>query len=200
MIPEYMKPDNGMWLEHLARYYFALPYAAGRVLDIACGSGYGTKLTAKSRKKHITSLVGVDRDEDTVIYAKGAHYHPKVDFITGDILDPSLPEKLGTFDTILSFETMEHVPDDRLFLAQLVKMLNPGGTLVLSTPFGAGRNQPSGTPFHYFQLTKEEFTALFQESRYGFSHVEYYYQAGVSFEREPREEVHYPIGIAVCKK
>lgn len=200
VIPEYMKSENGMLLEHLARYYFALPYATGRVLDIACGTGYGSKVTAKSRRKDVTSVTGVDRDEKTIQYAKGAHYHPHIDFLTGDALDPALPEKLGTFDTIFSFETLEHVPDDRRFLDQLIKMLKPGGKLILSTPFGEGRNEPCGSPFHYFQLTEKEFTDLFKEPRFSFSHVEYFYQFGVCFEREKRPHVQYPIGIAVCTK
>lgn len=200
IIPEYMKPENGMLLEHLARYYFSMPYVTGRVLDIACGSGYGSKLAAKSRKKQISEVIGVDRDEKTIQYAKGAQYHPKVTFLREDALQPDLIERIGTFDTILSFETIEHVPDDREFLDQMVRLLRPGGTLVLSTPFGQGRKEPSGTPFHCFQLTEAEFTSLFQEERFNFSHVDFYYQFGVSFDHDKREGVHYPLGIAVCTK
>lgn len=51
IIPKLMKPMNGMLLEHIARYYFATPYVRGRVLDIACGTGYGSHLVAKERKR-----------------------------------------------------------------------------------------------------------------------------------------------------
>lgn len=200
VVPEYMKPENGMWLEHLARYYFSFPYLKGRVLDIACGSGYGTKLIAKSKRKEITEAVGVDIDAETIQYAKGAHHHPKVSFMKEDALNPDLPDLLGSFDTILSFETIEHVPDDRKFLDQLVKLLRPGGTLVLSTPFGAGREEPSGSPFHFFQLTEAEFESLCTETRFGFSAIDFYYQLGVAFDHDKREGVHYPLGIAVCTK
>ncbi|GAA3317265.1 hypothetical protein GCM10020331_015500 [Ectobacillus funiculus] len=63
----------------------------------------------------------------------------KVTYIQGDALDPELPEKLGLFDTILSFETIEHVQDDQLFMNNLYRMLKPGGRLILSSPFGRGR-------------------------------------------------------------
>lgn len=195
VIPKEMKPTNGMLLEHTARYYFSTPYVHGRVLDIACGTGYGSQMVAKNRKKEITEMIGVDIDEETLIYAKANYYHPLLAYIEGNVLDPNLPEKLGTFDTILSFETIEHVEDDKLFMKNMYDLLNKGGKLILSTPFGEGRGIPCGQPFHVHQLTNEEFTELFKD----FSEVEFYYQRGVTIE-PPREGVYYPLGVAVAVK
>lgn len=195
IIPKLMKPTNGMLLEHIARYYFAEPYIQGRVLDIACGSGYGCHMVAKDRKREVTELVGVDNDPETILYANVEYNHQKVKYIQGDALDPELPERLGLFDTILSFETIEHVADDLKFMDQLYRMLKPGGTLVLSSPFGRGRGMPTSEPFHVHQMTQEEFAGLF--ARY--QDVEFYYQRGVTFEK-PREGVRYFIGVAVCRK
>lgn len=198
VIPELMKPMNGMLLEHLARYYFALPYVKrGRVLDIACGAGYGAHMVAKACKKDIEEVVGVDVDPEAVEYARRTYYHPLTRFEVGDALDGGLPERLGQFDVILSFETIEHVADDRGFLEVLYRMLKPGGTLVLSTPFGAGRGQPTLEKFHVCQLTEGEFWELFE--RFAFAEVERFYQRGVTFETG-RAGVHYPFGIAVCRK
>jgi len=190
-----MKPTNGMLLEHLARYYFAAPYAVGRVLDIACGTGYGCHMTAKERKREVTEIIGVDSDEETIRYADLEYNHQKVTYIQGNALDPELPDRLGTFDTILSFETIEHLEDDRLFMEQLYRMLKPEGTLVLSSPFGRGRGMPTSEPFHFHQYTPEEFEELFSR----FSQVEIYYQRGLTFEK-PRDGIRYFIGIAVCRK
>lgn len=74
-------------------------------------------------------------------------------------------------------------------------LLNLGGTLVLSTPFGQGRGKPCGSPFHIHQYTIEEFIDLFQ----AFSDIEVYYQRGVTIE-PPRKDVYYPIGVAVCNR
>jgi 2-polyprenyl-3-methyl-5-hydroxy-6-metoxy-1,4-benzoquinol methylase len=134
-------------------------------------------------------------DHAIIEYAARTYYHPLSGFQVEDALNPNLPQKLGLFDTIVSFETIEHVTDDRLFMKNLYDMLRPGGTLVLSTPFGEGRGKPSGSPFHVHQLTKEEFTDLFQE----FREVEIVYQRGVLFEPS-RENVYYPFGVAVCVK
>ncbi len=189
-----MKPTNGMLLEHIARYYFSTPYCNGRVLDIACGTGYGSIMVAKTRKIEVSELVGVDISVDTIEYAKKNYFHPKVSFQQGNALDVALKEEIGTFDTILSFETIEHIPDDKLFIQCLERLLKPGGTLVLSTPFGQGRGKPSTSPFHYHQLSEDEFLELFDS----FYEVQYYFQRGVTIEPK-RTGVSYPIGVVVCK-
>lgn len=195
VIPKEMDPTNTLLLEHIARYTFSTPYVKGRVLDIACGTGYGSAMVAKAKKKVIDEIIGADISAETIKYAIKNYYHPLLTFREGDVMDPSLKDKIGVFDTILSFETIEHVEDDRLFMERMYELLKPGGTLVLSTPFGKGRNYTSGSPFHYFQLTKEEFQGLFTS----FSDVEIFYQRGVTIE-PPRENVHYPLGVAVCRK
>ena len=195
IIPKLMKPMNGMLLEHIARYYFAIPYIKGRVLDIACGTGYGCHMVAKDRKREVHEIIGVDVDQETILYANREYNHQKVTYIQGDALDPELPKKLGLFDTILSFETIEHVQDDQLFMDNLYRMLKPGGRLILSSPFGRGRGMPTSEPFHVHQLTPKEFEELFTR----FSSMEMYYQRGVTFEK-PRDDVRYFIGVAVCTK
>lgn len=195
IIPDNMKPSNGMLLEHLARYYFATPYVHGTVLDISCGVGYGTQMMAKIRKKEIDRLVGVEINVEVLKYARGRYHHPLIEWVQGDAHDPGLPDKLGTFDTIVSFETIEHLADDERFIGNLQQMLKPGGMLILSTPFGKGRGKPTNEPFHIHQFTKEEFTDLFDR----FSKVRFYYQHGVTFE-PPREGVRYSFGIAVAEK
>lgn len=195
IIPKLLKPTNGMLLEHIARYYFATPYVRGRVLDIACGTGYGSHMVAKERKRELTELIAVDIDDDTLYYANREYNHQKITYLKGNAVDPELPQQLGMFDTILSFETIEHVEDDLLFMDNLDRMLKPGGTLVLSSPFGRGRGMQTSEPFHVHQLTPTEFEELFVR----FSHVEIYYQRGVTFEK-PRDGVRYFIGMAVCTK
>lgn len=197
IIPDELKPTSGLFLEHIARYYFSLPYVKGRVLDIACGSGYGSHFVAKTKKKSISELVAVDNALEVIDYAAKRYNHPLIEYRVEDALDSKLIKKVGMFDTILSFETIEHVPDDRQFLKILFELLNPGGMLVLSTPFGRGRNEHCGSPFHYFQLTTEEFEELF--TQHPFSEVEIYHQRGVTIE-PPRKEVTYTLGVAVCKK
>ncbi|WP_019155053.1 class I SAM-dependent methyltransferase [Robertmurraya massiliosenegalensis] len=197
VIPELMKPMNGLLLEHLARYHFAIHYAKGRVLDFACGSGFGSNVIASAKKKEIEKIIAVDIDRETITYAKGKYYHPLVSFQVENCVEPTLPEKIGQFDLIVSFETLEHVDKEDIFMENIYQMLKPGGTLVISTPFGQGRGKPTSEPYHVHQLTEQEFQELFT----AYEEVEFYYQKGVLIEPVPgREGRHYPIGMAVCKK
>lgn len=195
IIPEQMKITNGMLLEHLSRYYFSLHYTKGRVLDFACGAGYGSTIVAKSCKGSVSEVIGVDNDPKAIEYARQKYYHPQVQFLVDDVTDPLLPQRLGTFDVILSFETIEHIRNEKDFLLNIYNLLKPGGLLIISTPFGAGRGKPTNEPYHVHQLTEDEFKALFSS----YSATEFYYQKSVLIEPK-REGKHYPIGIAVCQK
>ncbi|MFQ3545144.1 class I SAM-dependent methyltransferase [Halobacillus rhizosphaerae] len=195
VIPAFMKPTNNLLLEHIARYQFALHYMRGRVLDLSCGSGYGTHMIAKQCKEDIDEIVGVDIDPDIITYARGAYYHPKSRFEAADAIEPALVDKLGTFDVIVSFETYEHISEEKALLDNYYRLLNKGGTLLVSTPFGEGRGIDCGSPFHVHQLKPEEFHELFKP----YSACEFYYQKGVLIEPR-REGVYYPLGIALCKK
>ncbi|WP_251047739.1 class I SAM-dependent methyltransferase [Planococcus sp. ISL-109] len=186
---------NGLLLEHIARYQFAMDYVQGRVLDIATGVGYGAQLVAKAKKHKMDEMLAVDLDIEAIKYAKHKYYHPKVRYVQADVLDLELPQKLGMFDAIISFETLEHLQEEEVFMQSLYDMLNPGGTLILSTPFGNGRGEPCGSPFHVHQLNWKEFHNLFAK----YENQRFYYQRGVLIEPK-RNDIHYPIGIAVCKK
>jgi 2-polyprenyl-3-methyl-5-hydroxy-6-metoxy-1,4-benzoquinol methylase len=197
VIPDNMKPTNSLLLEHIARYHFSYPYLRGRILDFACGTGYGSMMMAKAGKKYIEEIVSVDIDKDTIEYARKNYNHPLVNYSVQDVVDPNIHDKLGKFDVIVSFETIEHVKDEERFLSNVYQLLKPNGTLIISTPFGQGRGKPCGSPFHVHQLTKEEFHGLFDN----YLKVNFYYQKGVLIE-PPREdvEIRYPLGIAVCTK
>ncbi|ALX49604.1 class I SAM-dependent methyltransferase [Lentibacillus amyloliquefaciens] len=197
VIPEKMKATDEMLMEHMARYYFAVEYVYGRVLDIASGTGYGTQLLAKKRKGIVDEVVGVDLETEAIKYAKGAYHHPNATFIEGDVTDSELPEKLGQFDCIVSFETIEHIADEEQFLANIYNLLKPGGKLILSTPFGKGRGKLCGSPFHVHQLSVDEFMGLFPD----YASAVFYFQKGPLIEPANRtDDRHFPLGIAVCRK
>ncbi len=137
---EYLVPGRApahLEAEHLARYRFAAPLAAGRrVLDIACGTGYGSALLAAAGA---ASVEGVDLSPEVVAYARERHAAPNLAFARGDIC---AWRGAAPYDLITSFETIEHVPDHRAALANLRTLLAPGGRLLLSTP-----NRPITSPY-----------------------------------------------------
>lgn len=197
IIPENMKITNEMLIEHVARYHFARDNVYGRVLDFASGVGYGTHILAKKGKGTVNEVVGVDLDPETVKYAQGTYYHPHSTFMEGDVTDSALPDKLGQFDCIVSFETIEHIAEEEQFLVNVFNLLKPGGTLILSTPFGNGRGKPCKSPFHIHQLSVEEFMDLFPE----YASSAFYFQKGALIKPANLNQTrHYPLGIAVCQK
>lgn len=113
--------------EHLARYEFAQKMVAGkRVLDIACGAGYGSKMLKDAGAIFVD---GVDINPEFVAYAKERYQTDGVTFSVGDIL-----QWKGAYDIITCFETIEHIPQYLDVLKHFYGMLTPNGVLVLSTP------------------------------------------------------------------
>lgn len=113
---------------HLQRYLFALERVRGRVLDVACGVGYGSFLLGAG-----TNVVqGVDLSAEAIAEARAEHTRPNVAFHLGAL--DTLPTDTPLFDAAVSLETIEHVPDPRAFLDEVRRRLKPGGLLVVSAP------------------------------------------------------------------
>jgi 2-polyprenyl-3-methyl-5-hydroxy-6-metoxy-1,4-benzoquinol methylase len=141
---------------HLERYEFAAGYAsAGRLLDIACGVGYGTRLLA-DRCGMVTEAVGVDLSQHAIAYAKEHYADSRTGFCVADAM--TFDDAAG-FDTIVSLETIEHLPDPEGFVRRLVHLLRPGGFMIASAP-----TTPSvdANPHHLHDFTESSFRQLFQ--------------------------------------
>jgi SAM-dependent methyltransferase len=155
------------WGEHTARYIFAAPYLEGRrVLDIACGTGYGLAFLGDRTR----FLVGADLDFDAVKKARAEIGNSATTAIVSD--GCRLPFADGCFDAITSFETLEHLEERPHFLSELRRVLAPHGLCIISTP-NANFTQPLDgrprNPHHVFEYTPEE---LINELRQHFSSVE----------------------------
>lgn len=141
------------WGEHAARYRFALERVAGkRVLDIACGTGYGIGLLQKTAR----FVCGVDIDAEAAVQAR-SECAENSSVILGDGL--RLPFETGSFDVVTSFETIEHLHDRPGFLRELERVLVPEGLLLLSTPnahYTRPINGKPSNPFHIYEYTPEE--------------------------------------------
>jgi GT2 family glycosyltransferase/SAM-dependent methyltransferase len=152
MVPEY-DHDDAVYGAHIARYIIAQRFAAGaRVLDVASGAGYGTAMLVSAGA---TSVVGVDRSEEAVRYSLEHYADPNVSFMVGDA--QRLPFGAAVFDVVVSFETLEHLPDPGGFLDEVRRVLRPGGVFVVSTP--NVEVYPEGNPFHVHEFQLDEFDA-----------------------------------------
>jgi GT2 family glycosyltransferase/glycosyltransferase involved in cell wall biosynthesis/SAM-dependent methyltransferase len=149
--------DGQIEFEHLHRYCLARDLCEGRdVLDIASGEGYGSALLAGVARR----VVGVEIDAGTVVHAQQNYQRDNLRFLQGDAL--AVPLADASVDVAVSFETLEHVADHRTFIAEIRRVLRPGGLFVVSTPdrtvYSAHGVDPN--PYHVLELTEPELRAL----------------------------------------
>jgi 2-polyprenyl-3-methyl-5-hydroxy-6-metoxy-1,4-benzoquinol methylase len=189
--PMHVAITHGHLREHLARYQFCGGRLSGRLLDAGCGTGYGTHLLGTD--KAVNQVLGIDRNRRAINHADRYYSGPQIAFQQIDLLSQSL-ESLGRFDSITCLEVLEHVPEPEKLLSRLHGLLSPGGTLIVSTPLGAGRHEGTNQPFHYFQLKPEEFrvmlSPLFTFTMYG--------QKKTTIERW-NDSAQYFLMLAVCQ-
>jgi SAM-dependent methyltransferase len=169
--PERIVPDEtepGIVALHLKRYDFALPFCAGKeVLDGACGVGYGTAFLARKAAR----VVGVDRSEEAIAYARERYEAPNVEFVVGDLLALEYGE--ATFDVVCAFETIEHLDDRDRYLDEVRRVLRRDGVYVASTPQTGRTTETPANPFHCVEYARGDFEELLRRH---FGRVELYGQ------------------------
>ncbi len=150
--------------EHWHRYAFARQFAAGkRVLDAACGEGYGSALLGTVA----VTVVGVDIDPSATAHA-GEQYGDgdRIRFLTGSCTE--LPLADGSVDAVISFETIEHLNalDQPKMLAEFARVLTPEGLLVISSPnkelYSDARSYVN--EFHLHELYRDGLASLLATS------------------------------------
>ena len=160
--------DYAIYLMHIATYRFAEPHARGkRVLDFGCGSGYGAHLIAETAG----SVVGVDVAADAVDYATAHFVRDNLSYrlITAD---GSLPFADASFDTVLSFQVLEHIRDPTRYLASIRRVLAPDGKLILATPDRSTRLLPSQRPWNRWHVQEYSAAGLERVLRRHFGKIE----------------------------
>lgn len=155
-VPELVRE---IWYEHWHRYVFALPWAAGRrVLDCACGEGYGADLLARRAR----SVTGLDRSAEAIGHARRRYAggRDNLTFTEGDCA--ALPFADASFDLVVSFETLEHIDAQAAMLDEFHRVLDPGGLLVLSSPDRKTYSDDRGfeNEFHVRELYRDELIEL----------------------------------------
>jgi len=156
-------PEENYWFQrHLVVYEWIRQRVGGlRVVDMACGEGYGSDVLSRSA----SSVVGVDANPDAHEHAKARYTRPGLRFERDMIQTFAQPA-----DAIVFLQTIEHVPEPGELLEHFkrisdVAYISTPNVLTLAPP-GAER---SGNPWHVHEYRAEEFRALLREH---YAHVE----------------------------
>lgn len=147
---------------HLARYQLAAQHApeTGVILDAACGLGYGSAMIARQHPQ--ARVIGVDNSPYAIRYAKEnfAGDLPNLEFHQADVCDLGF---LGDrhIDCLVSFETLEHIPDPRGFFEKVGERMNPGASFIGSVPnLWVDETGKDPSPYHLHVFDYDRFHSL----------------------------------------
>jgi len=184
----------GIRRDHVARYEWAarqLP-ANSRVIDFACGVGYGTRILADAGHK----ARGYDQDIEALCYADQHYAATGTTFITGN---GNVPGHLPEVDAAVCFETIEHIEDPR----QLLKALRRAAPMLLAsvpneTAFPYSPAPGVTTAYHFRHYTARQFKALLEEC--GWCVTGWHGQRGPESEVGAADNENSRTLIAVCQR
>lgn len=129
--PRQAVTSKKIWTGDLLSYHYEIASEfidkSAKVLDIACGSGFGARMLAGK----VAEVHGADLDTETVDAARLENNPSNLTFHIEDVTKMTFDD--GTFDAVTSMETFEHVDPDG-YLKEICRVLKPGGKLILSTP------------------------------------------------------------------
>jgi SAM-dependent methyltransferase len=133
-----------IWYEHWHRYAFVADLVRGkRVLDAACGEGYGSYLLARAAAQ----VTGVDISAGAIAHARERYPLANLEFVPGSVTQ--LPLADACVDAVISFETIEHLSAQREMLAEFRRVLTADGLLVISSPNRPVYNEAGLVENHY---------------------------------------------------
>jgi len=142
----------------LSGYKWALsmiPGASGkRILDCACGRGYGSYYMASGAWR----VDGIDISPEAIAYCRGRYKKDNLNFEVMDAVSLRFADK--TFDAVVSQDTIEHVQDDRKFLAEISRVLKDDGVFIIFTPHSRVHNKKPENVYHLREYSAESFQAL----------------------------------------
>ncbi len=160
-------PEENYWFRRHEAVYVALRDRCGGalVVEAGCGEGYGAGMLAEVA----AGVLALDLDPVTAAHV--ARRYPRAGVTRANLV--ALPVRDGTCDAVVSLQVIEHLWEQERFLRECLRVLRPGGALMLSTPnrrtFSPGRATPLN-PFHTRELDPAELAGLVRDA--GFTDVE----------------------------
>ena len=119
--------DNPLHHRLLSAYVFAEKYMSGDVLELGCGEGRGIDIILEKSK----SFTAIDKISE--VTERLSRKYPNEKFISSSF-PPLKNIENESFDTLISFQVIEHIKNDKLFIKEIHRILKPGGKALISTP------------------------------------------------------------------
>ena len=148
-------PEENYWFRrHLVVYEWIAARAHGRrVVDLACGEGYGSAALERTAR----SVVGVDANPDAFEHARLKYRDVRFERNLIELWD-------GDVDCVVLLQTIEHVQDPDAVLDRIRTLIGPGGVAYVSTPnvltLAPAGAERSGNPWHVREYRADEYRAL----------------------------------------
>ena len=139
--------DNYVFQRSILAYYKAAELVSGDVLEIGTGMGYGVEVVAPAADKYVT----IDKS-----CAYNVELPANAEFRQMTV--PPLDFADESFDYVISFQVIEHIKNDKEFVAEVSRVLRKGGKFIVSTP-----NAPMSltrNPWHVREYKAEELKKL----------------------------------------
>ena len=143
--------DNPIHQRLLKAYIAAKPLVKGDLLEVGCGEGRGVQVLLDQ----VDAYHGVDKI-GKVIESLQEEF-PEATFEQA-VIPPLKTIASTTYDTVISFQVIEHIEDDRLFLEEIYRVLKPGGKAIISTP--NINHTLSRNPWHIREYTPAQLKEL----------------------------------------
>lgn len=143
--------DNPIHQRLLKAYIAAKPWIKGDLLEVGCGEGRGVEILIENSD----SYLGIDKIQEVV--DRLTEKYPQANFKQA-FIPPFADIADNSFDTVVSFQVIEHIKNDRLFLEEIKRVLKPGGKAIISTP--NIRHTLSRNPWHIREYTTRQLKEL----------------------------------------
>jgi SAM-dependent methyltransferase len=148
-------PEENYWFQrHLVVYRWIAERVRGRrVVDLACGEGYGSAELARTA----ASVVGVDANPEAFEHARAKYKQVAFERNMIELWD-------GDVDCVVFLQTIEHVPDPDGVLEHIRELIGPDGVAYVSTPnvltLAPKGEERSGNPWHVREYRPDEYREL----------------------------------------
>ena len=132
------------------------PYASGKILDIASGTGYGSDILSDGAELVVAC------DDDLLALKESKVNYVRANLVFLQSQGESLPIKTGSFEAVVSLETVEHIRDDQGFISEIHRVLVPGGLLALTTPFQEAHCDQPRNPHHLREYSVDSLAKIIE--------------------------------------